>query len=172
MTRILVTCASRHGSTVEIATEIADVLRRDVPGAVVDLRDAVQAGEGAGYDAAVIGSAVYMGRWLPAARDLVEEHREVLSTMPVWLFSSGPVGDPPVPVDELAEVMALRAAVGARGHRLFAGRLDRHELRWVERAAARVVHAPDGDFRDHDEIRRWASEVGSALTTGAGERAR
>ena len=104
MTRVLVACASRHGSTVEIAAEIADVLRRDVPGAVVDLRDAVQAGEVAGYDAAVIGSAVYMGRWLPAARDLVEEHREVLSAMPVWLFSSGPVGDPPVPVDELAEV--------------------------------------------------------------------
>ena len=133
MTRILVACASRHGSTAEIAAEIADVLRRDVPGAVVDLRDAAQAGEVAGYDAAVIGSAVYMGRWLPAARDLVEEHREVLSAMPVWLFSSGPVGDPPVPVDELAEVMALRAAVGARGHQLFAGRLDRHEPWWVDR---------------------------------------
>ena len=75
-----------------------------------------------------------------------------------------------MPVDEPADVIALGAAVGARGHRLFAGRLDRHELRWVERVAVRAVHAPEGDFRDHDEIRRWASGVASALTTGAGER--
>jgi menaquinone-dependent protoporphyrinogen oxidase len=170
MTRILVACASRHGSTAEIAAEIADVLRHDVPGAVVDLRDAATAGEVAGYDAAVIGSAVYLGRWLPAARDLVEGHREVLSAMPVWLFSSGPLGNPSVPVDELAEVTALGVAIGAWGHRLFAGRLDRQELRWVERATTRVVHAPEGDFRDHDEIRRWASGVASTLTTGAGQR--
>jgi menaquinone-dependent protoporphyrinogen oxidase len=170
MTRILVACATRHGATAQIAAEIADVLRRNVRGAVVDVRDAAKAGEVAGYDAAVIGSAVYMGRWLPAARDLVERHREVLSAMPVWLFSSGPLGDPSVPVDELAEVTALGVAVGARGHRLFAGRLDRQELRWGERAAARVVHAAEGDFRDHDAIRRWASGVASNLTAGAGQR--
>jgi menaquinone-dependent protoporphyrinogen oxidase len=113
--RIVVACATRHGSTAEIAAEIADVLRRNVSGAAVDLRDAAKAGEMAAYDAAVIGSAVYMGRWLPAARDLVQGHREVLSAMPVWLFSSGPLGDPSVPVDELAEVPALGVAIGARG---------------------------------------------------------
>ena len=145
MIRILVASATRHGVTAEIAAEIADVLRRDVAGAVVDLRDAADAGDVAGHDAAVIGSAVYMGRWLPTARNLVEGHREVLSAMPVWLFSSGPLGDPPVPADGPAEVVALGVAVDARGHRLFAGRLDRQELRWVERATARVVHAPEGD---------------------------
>jgi menaquinone-dependent protoporphyrinogen oxidase len=168
--RIVVACATRHGSTAEIAAEIADVLRRNVSGAVVDLRDAAKAGEMAAYDAAVIGSAVYVGRWLPAARDLVQGHRQVLSAMPVWLFSSGPLGDPSVPVEELAEVTALGVAIGARGHRLFAGRLDRQELRWVERVAARMVHAPEGDFRDPDDIRRWASGVASALTTGEAAR--
>jgi len=170
MTRILVASATRHGATAEIAAEIADMLGRNVPGAVVDVRDAAGAGLLAGYDAAVIGSAVYLGRWLPAARELVEVNRKALSAMPVWLFSSGPLGDPSVPVDEVTDVAALGAAVGARGHQLFAGRLDRQELRWVERAAARVVHAPEGDFRDHDEIRRWASDVASTLTTGARDR--
>jgi len=80
------------------------------------------------------------------------------------------LGDPPVPADGPAEVVALGVAVDARGHRLFAGRLDRQELRWVERATTRVVHAPEGDFRDHDEIRRWASDVASTLTTDARDR--
>ncbi len=124
----------------------------------------------AGYDAAVIGSAVYLGRWLPAARELVEVNRKALSAMPVWLFSSGPLGDPQVSAEEPAEVAALGVAVGARGHRLFAGRLDRQELRWVERAVTRVVHAPDGDFRDHDAIRQWASGVASTLTADARDR--
>jgi menaquinone-dependent protoporphyrinogen oxidase len=170
MTRILVASATRHGSTAEIAAEIADVLHREVPGGSVDVRDAAEAGEVADFDAAVIGSAVYMGRWLPAARDLVEGHREVLSAMPVWLFSSGPLGDPSVPGDEPTDVAALAAAVGARGHGLFAGRLDRQELRWVERATTRLVHAPEGDFRDHDAIRQWASGVASALTAGSPRR--
>jgi menaquinone-dependent protoporphyrinogen oxidase len=74
-----------------------------------------------------------------------------------------------VPGDEPAEVAALGAAVGAREHRLFAGRLDRQELRWVEPATVRVVHAPEGDFRDHDAIRQWAAGVASALTAGSGQ---
>jgi menaquinone-dependent protoporphyrinogen oxidase len=46
----------------------------------------------ADYQAYVIGSAIYAGRWRPEARDLVEQHAELLRTRPVWLFSSGPVG--------------------------------------------------------------------------------
>ena len=36
----------------------------------------------------VIGSAIYMGRWLKTAREFVSEHVAELSAVPVWLFSS------------------------------------------------------------------------------------
>ncbi len=168
MTSILIAVASRHGATDEIAHEIADELRRQLPAAVVEVRDAADPGDLTGADALIVGSAIYLGRWLPAARKLAEEHREQLATVPVWLFSSGPVGDPPRPVDGLAEVAALATAIGARGHRVFAGRLDRAELSFTERLTVRVVHAESGDFRDHDAIRSWATEVAETLAAEPG----
>ncbi|MBC8091469.1 MAG: protoporphyrinogen oxidase, partial [Pseudonocardia sp.] len=86
----------------------------------------------------------------------------------VWLFSSGPVGDPPQPVDDLAEVTELAASIGARGHRVFAGRLDRADLSFTERLTVRVVHAEPGDFRDHAAIRSWAVEVAAGLAVVPG----
>jgi len=167
MPRILIAVASRHGATGEIAGEIADVLRREVPEADVDVRDVAQPGPLTRFDAVLVGSAIYLGRWLPTARRLIEQHGAELASVPVWLFSSGPLGDPPQPVDDLTEVTTLGATVGARGHRLFPGRLDRGDLRWTERLAVRAVHAPDGDFRDHDDIRSWASGIAAELTAAA-----
>lgn len=165
MKTVLIAVAGRHGDTEEIAEEIAAVLRTELPAAEVEVRDAAEAGDVAGFDAVLVGSGVYLGRWLPAARHLVERHRAELAVVPVWLFSSGPVGDPPRPVDDLTEVTTLGATVRARGHRVFAGRLDRDELGWAERFAVRAVHAAEGDFRDHDAIRSWAAEVAADLTT-------
>jgi menaquinone-dependent protoporphyrinogen oxidase len=163
MTTVLVAVAGRHGATVGIAEEIAAVLRATLPDATVEVRDAADPGDLGRFDAVLVGSAIYMGRWLPAARHLVESHRAQLSVVPLWMFSSGPLGDPPRPIDDLAEVAALGAGVAARGHRVFSGRLDPSDLRWTERLAVRAVRSPTGDFRDHDAIRAWALEVASDL---------
>ena len=48
---------------------------------------------------------------------------------------------------------------GARGHHLFAGKLDKAMLSFPERAIVGALRAPDGDFRDWDEIRNWANEI-------------
>jgi menaquinone-dependent protoporphyrinogen oxidase len=163
VTTILVAVASKHGATAEIAEEFAGVLRGELPTSDVEVHDAADVGDLSRFAAVLIGSAVYMGHWLPAARHLVENHRERLATLPVWLFSCGPLGDPPRPVDDLAEVIQLGSTVAARGHRIFAGRLDPADLRWAERLATRAVHAPTGDFRDHDAVRTWATDVAADI---------
>ena len=137
MTAVLVAVAGRHGATAGIAEEIASVLRRELPEAQVEVRDAADPGDLTRFDAVLVGSAIYMGRWLPAARHLVESHRAQLAAVPMWMFSSGPLGDPPRPLDDLTEVAALGAGVAARGHQVFSGRLDPAELRWTERLAVR-----------------------------------
>jgi menaquinone-dependent protoporphyrinogen oxidase len=113
--KVLVTVASRHGSTREIADSIAQELR--VAGHSVAVRpvDAVQEIER--YDAAVIGSAIYMGDWLPEARHFVAESRATLARLPVWLFSSGPLGtDDPQPHGDPAHLAEMVQATRANGH--------------------------------------------------------
>jgi menaquinone-dependent protoporphyrinogen oxidase len=164
---VLIAVAGRHGATVEIAAEIADVLRHEMPRSRVVVHDAAEPCDLDGFDAVLIGSAIYLGRWLPAARTFVEMHHTRLSTTAVWLFSSGPLGDPPRPIDDLAEVTALGATISAQGHQVFAGRLQAADLRWTERLLVRAVHAPTGDFRDHDAVRGWALEVATEIATMA-----
>lgn len=159
---VLVAVSSKHGGTREIARVIAEELR--ALGLDPDLREAGAVRDLAGYDAVVLGSAVYMGNWLPEARAFVARHGAALAGLPVWLFSSGPLGaENPQPPGDPAGGAAVLAATGARGHRVFAGRLERGDLGLGERAISRLVHAPEGDFRDWAAIRAWAREIGAAL---------
>jgi menaquinone-dependent protoporphyrinogen oxidase len=161
--RTLVTAASRHEATMEIATEICAELRRR--GLRADARPIEEVSDLEGYSAVVLGSAIYAGRWLAPALAFVDLHREQLAARPLWLFSSGPVGDPPVPADRIgADLVALIESTGAREHRVFPGRLDRHELGLMERAVVSLVHAPDGDYRPWPEIVEWADTIAASLT--------
>ena len=162
--RVLVAAASRHESTVEIAAQIGRVLT--AAGLEVDLRHAGAVPEVAGYDAAVVGSAVYFGRWMRAAYDLVGRNEAALRRMPLWLFSVGALVDdaPAAPAPPL--VAELVARTGARGHRAFRGVLAAERLAWHERLAVSLVRARYGDFRDWTAVREWAGTIALALLPG------
>jgi menaquinone-dependent protoporphyrinogen oxidase len=160
---VLVTAASRHEATAEIAAAIRDRLVAD--GLTVDLVAPHEVMDLDGYDAVVLGSAVYMGRWLEPARDLVNRLAEDLQARPVWLFSSGPVGDPPAPDEDVPELEDLLALSGARGYARFGGRVERGRLGPVERTVMRAFRVPDGDNRDWDSVAAWADQVAHALRT-------
>jgi menaquinone-dependent protoporphyrinogen oxidase len=164
--RVLVTAASRHGATHEIADAIAAGLeRRGVEAGVEHAEELTSLN---GYDAFVIGSAVYVGRWLDTARELVESHASALAERPVWMFSSGPLGPPDAlkPEGDPVDVAALTEAVGAEDHRVFAGRLDRELLSFGEKAVIVAVRAPEGDFRDWGAIDEFAGEIAGHLGRG------
>lgn len=86
--------------------------------------------------------------------------------MPVWLFSTGPVGDPLKPDAPPADVAPMIELSGAREHRLFGGRLDRRQLGFAEKAMVRMAGAADGDHRPWGEIEAWAEEIAAALNAG------
>lgn len=157
---VLVTAASRHGATAEIADAIAQELRER--GHEADRRRPEEIESVDGYEAVVLGSAVYAGHWLTPATALVARCAGQLARHPVWLFSSGPVGDPPVPRTgpDLGDLVDRTHAVD---HRVFAGKADRAVLGRAERLVMRVVRAQDGDFRDWEAIRAWAGDIADRL---------
>jgi menaquinone-dependent protoporphyrinogen oxidase len=163
---VLVTAASKHGATFEIAETIARVLEeRGIAAEFVEIEDVGDLGS---YDAYVVGSGIYLGNWLKQAHRFVDAHVAELSRRPTWLFASGPiVGQPPVADDPdalragLAE--RLLEATHAREHKLFAGSLDLSKLGLLEKAAVRGAHASEGDYRDWDEIQRWAEGIAAQL---------
>jgi menaquinone-dependent protoporphyrinogen oxidase len=161
--KVLVSAASKHGATSEISEEIGKILREALEGHSVDVRPPERVSSVEDYDAVVIGSAVYAGHWLKSARELVERYAPALSERPTWLFSSGPIGEPPKPEEDPVDVAPLLEATRARNHRVFAGKLDKGSLGFAEKAIVLALRAPEGDFRDWDDIRHWADGISREL---------
>ena len=168
--RVLVAVASRHGATTAIAAAVADGVRSTLPSGVVVVHDAADVADVTGFDAAVLGSAVYFGQWLEDARELLLRCAVPLWELPVWIFSSGPLGVPPRPPEVLLDVDEVRRLSRAREHRLFPGRLDPELLDFAERAVVAALHAPVGDFRDLAAARVWGAGIGAELVQRAANR--
>ena len=177
--RVLVCHASRHGSTVGIASRIADRLRQT--GLEVECRPVAEVNDVDRYDAFVVGGAAYMFHWLKPATAFVKRHRRVLAQRPVWLFSSGPLGTDLVDeqgrdifeVTRPREFDSLESLVHPVGTRIFFGAWDPgvEPVGFGERMMRFMPAAKDalpaGDFRDWDAIDRWAEEIASALAEKA-----
>jgi menaquinone-dependent protoporphyrinogen oxidase len=159
-----VTAASRHGATAELAAVIADGVRRALgSSAEVAVQRPRDVEDVSGYDAVVIGSAVYFGHWLEEAHDLLLRCAVPLWARPVWVFSCGPLGVPGRPPESLLDVDEELRLSRAREHRVFPGRLGRSRLDLAERAMVTALRAPEGDFRTWTAAADWGASIGSAL---------
>jgi len=159
--KVLVCAASKYGATYEIAQAVADVLAER--GCTVTVLPAEKVTTVEEFDAVVLGSAVYIGRWLKPARELAERSAAALAARPVWLFSSGPVGEPAKPADNPVDVTKVLEDTRARDHQIFTGKVVRKALSFPDRAVVSALRVQEGDFRDWAEIRTWAAGIADAL---------
>jgi menaquinone-dependent protoporphyrinogen oxidase len=157
--RVLVTWGSKRGGTAGIGRALADALAEH--GMDVVAAPAEEAPAPAGFDAAIVGGAVYANRWTASARRFVHRHLDALRRIPVWFFSSGPLDDSADrgEVDEPMAIAVLAERAGARGHVIFGGRLE-PGARGLAAAMART-HA--GDWRSPRRIRAFADRVAAEL---------
>jgi menaquinone-dependent protoporphyrinogen oxidase len=166
--KVLVAHASKRGSTAEIAAAVAETLRE--AGLDVDCMDSGDVSDVSGYDAVVLGSAVYMKRWRGDAKHFLRKHSRELAERPLWVFSSGPVGDPDQEENpewlEPPKIVKKVEKLGARNHVVFGGRLPAEPHGPIEKAMVTGVPVEFRDRRDWDAIRDWATGIASELRAG------
>lgn len=165
-TRILVTFATKYGATAEIAERIGEVLRNR--GLETDVRPAHKIDDLSMYNAVVLGSALYIGRWRKEAVRFLKNFEKDLVALPAWIFSSGPTGEgDPV---ELLQGWRLPGALQPIVDRVqpcditvFHGSVNPSKLNPLEKWMISKVNSPVGDFRDWDAITAWATTIGETL---------
>jgi menaquinone-dependent protoporphyrinogen oxidase len=163
---VLVAHASKRGSTAAIAEAVAATLREQ--GLEVDCRDAGEVDDIGDYDAVVLGSAVYVKRWQGDAKHFLRKHGETLASLPFWVFSSGPVGDPADDDPEWLEppkIIKRATELGARDHVVFGGSVPAEPHGLIERSMAGDIAPEFRDRRDWDEIAAWSRSVAGELAS-------
>lgn len=162
----LVSYASRHGATREIAERIA--ARIADSGQAVDLRHVDSVHTLDGFDAVVFGAPVYDQSWPPEADRFVAENRDALAVRPLWLFSVGSFGDTrrligPLTRREPKNIAEVRAALHPRGYRVFQGVIRRHQWPFWSRVVYHAFGGRFGDHRDWPVIEAWADQITAGI---------
>lgn len=169
--KILVTYASRSGSTAGVAEAIGATLAEH--GAQVEVRPMQEVNDLAPYMAVVAGSAIQGGQWLPEAMRFVQTHRAALKQRPFAAFlvcmtlalKNEKWRQEANVTDWLTPVRALVRPV-SEGY--FAGALDLSKVPSLgDRLKFSISVAlgvwSEGDHRDWEVIRAWAADLAPLL---------
>lgn len=171
--RILLTYASRRGSTAEAADTIASVLRDQ--GSDVVVLPVRKVRSVSGYDAVILGTAIRAEKPLSGAVRFVSRFGPELSEVPVALFVLCLTM-----MDDTAEtrkkvtswVYPLVTGMRPRTFGLFAGAAERHRLGFFLSCILSKILSQEGrelgDYRDWSKIRVWAESLSEAFRKDTG----
>jgi menaquinone-dependent protoporphyrinogen oxidase len=165
MPTILVTWATRYGSTEEVAHAIADDLLKQ--GLAVAAKPIAEVNSLDRYDAVVLGCALYIGHLHKDARRFLAEHRDELLRRPVGVFVLGPIH---ADAKEFAEAEKQMTKELARfpwfspvAQRVIGGRFDPDKLGFPFSFLPALRKLPPNDARDWDAIHAWAGTLPNVL---------
>lgn len=163
--QVLVAYGSKMGGTAEIAEAIAG--RLGTHDLEVTFEDAGEVDDLSGYEAVVLGSSLYAGRWRSESVRVLRRLVHDGFAGPVWLFHSGPLTDEEAhtPQDLPRKVAGLADQLEVRGVVTFGGVLDEHPSGFI---AKKLAESMAGDWRDWQDIDQFADAVADELSTVSG----
>jgi len=168
-TSVLVAYATKYGSTQEVAEAVAATLRES--GLMVEIQPAREVRTLEGYDAVVLGAALYMYQWHKDARGFLSQHRKALADRPIALFALGPTHSPHDEKEwqdsraQLDKQLAKYPWLKPVAIEILGGKFDPAKLSFpLNKFAAKE---PASDIRDWTAIRAWAGAVSKLLSQQA-----
>jgi len=167
---VLVTYATRYGSTQEVAERIAATLREH--GLKVEVAPVSEVRAVGGYGAVVVGAPLYVGHWPKEMHNFLSRHHEGLAQRPVMVFCLGPIK----PYSEatakeweddrlqLSNELDAYAWLRPVARELFGGVYDPDKLRFPDTLMAKLPVSPlykleATDARDWEAITAWAEQI-------------
>ena len=164
--KILVTYASRTGSTAGVAEEVSKVLAKN--GAQLELLPMQDVSDISPFWAVVVGSAIQNRQWLPEAVDFIQTNQSALRQKPTAIFTlcmtlAMPNGERYRP--QVSEwITPVRILINPMSEAIFAGVLDIGKIpSFSDRLKFRISVMfrvwSEGDHRDWSEINPWATEL-------------
>lgn len=157
---VLVAYATRTGGTAPVAEAIASTLQDE--GLNVDVGSVKDTINLSTYDAVVLGSSIRVGAWLPEMLEFMKDNQKHLQNMPVAFFTVCLTlsEDTPENRESVRHYLdPVRKLVNPVTEGYFAGKMDFARLSLPVRWMVKKMKSPEGDFRDWEKIRRWATDL-------------
>ncbi len=162
---VLVTYATRYGSTAEVAQAVAQEI--NACGIPVRCESIQSVGRLDPYCAVVIGAALYMGRLHKNARRFLTAHEEELAKLPVALLVSGPVNreekDWVGAEEQLRKELAHFPRLDPVANQIIGGKFDPSTLGFPLNLIPFLRKMKAADVRDWTMIREWARDLAPKL---------
>jgi menaquinone-dependent protoporphyrinogen oxidase len=163
--KILIAYTSQGGATAGVAEAIGKTLTDQ--GISVDVRPVDAVADLSPYRAAVLGSAIHSGKWLPEALAFVAHNQAALRRMPTATFQVCMMLATQIEQYRkmVPEWMApVRAQIRPLSEASFAGALWPNRYpKLSDKLGLRIflatIKLPAGDYRDWDAIHTWAGAL-------------
>lgn len=157
---ILVTYATKAGSTAEIAAKIGEHL--SARGFAVDVINVKSKPDPKDFQAVILGSCIRMGAWLPEMMDFIKANQFALNTTQAALFTVHMLNageDETSKTARTAYMDKVRALMPGTEEVYFLGAMDFSKLSMLDRFISKMVKSVESDQRDWDKIKSWSESV-------------